>query len=163
MISRIGFGVVLAFCSACLFGCGTKGGAHALKPGDAAPLTKLVMLSGETRLLDEFQGTPTVLLFWATNCSASKSRIRQLNEIAVDYVGRARFIAVAIDPSLDAVRSRIKSDSLTNLEHSFSGNDAYDEAFVRFGLDSVPFIYVIDSRGTILSSGDDVDIVDEVL
>jgi len=71
-------------------------------------------------------------------------------------------VAASID-SLDKehnVRGRIKFDQRDYIKHAFSGNDYHDEAYMAFGANEVPMVYVIDPDGKIAAYGDSIGDVD---
>jgi thiol-disulfide isomerase/thioredoxin len=117
------------------------------------PFTRVTMLDGMPRLLEEYRGTPTVVLFWATNCSNSASVVAEFNEQAVKYNGSVRFLAVSLDKKLENVTERIRASKLNAIEHAFSGNEAYDEAYKSFGIEAIPHIFVINAEGVVVSDG----------
>lgn len=119
-----------------------------------APYTSFVKLDGgDSVLLDQYRGNTVVLLFWAETCAASRSLIKELDTFAKNYRGTAKIVVLAasIDKNeqYNAVIQRIQADKLDHMQHFFSGNEHYDQAYLSFGLDSIPAMLLIDPKGTI--------------
>jgi thiol-disulfide isomerase/thioredoxin len=120
-----------------------------------APPARLTLLEGREIPLDALRGKHVGLIFWATWCGHSKSRIADFAELAEHYAIRKDvvFLAVSIDraENLETLRSRIESQGLQKVNHVFSGNDVQDEAFLAFKGEAVPYVVVIDPRGRVRS------------
>jgi thiol-disulfide isomerase/thioredoxin len=134
-----------SFLSAC-------SGHQPLKPETRAPVhyARLVLLDGSTHILSEFLQSDTVVFFWASWCPKSRREISRLEELlrwARKAGIRLNAIAVALDKNqdLEKVKEYIHSAGLGSLQHSFSGNEHYDEAFLTFGGDEVPQLYLVEA------------------
>lgn len=129
-------------------------------PGDTFPYTKLTMFDGSTRILEEYEGRRVAMIFWATWCPKSRRAIRHFNEFARSYPRHdVAFLAININSLEDerAVKTKIREEKLTAMQHVYSGNETQDEAFVTFGADQVPFFVVLDRKGRIVYRGGDED------
>lgn len=130
-----------------------------------APETRVTLMEGGALPLDSFRGQTTVLLFWATTCNASRKVVEDINELAAKHANSAKFVAISLDREGDVerLRQRINGSGLHNLTHAFSGNEAWDEAFLAFGLEYLPAIIVIDPSGKVVSGGNSESAVSSVL
>lgn len=125
--------------------------------GTAAPLSRIVLLNGDYLPFPLYDGRKTALMFWASWCPTSRSRMEDFNALAARHKGDRGlwFLAVSIDTSGDERQymEYINTQSLNAVEHAFSGNAELDEAYMSYGLDNIPYFYLIDSDGTILTEG----------
>lgn len=137
---------------------------HPELEGQTSGFTRLVMLDGKTVARQDLYGKKTVLLFWATWCHGSRPLIEKLNAYALTRPD-LRFIAVSLDKAdkLADVQERIEAKGLNNLEHAFSGNEGWDEAFTALKGDGMPYVVVLDEETRVLKTGDNMDVVLETL
>jgi thiol-disulfide isomerase/thioredoxin len=121
--------------------------------GQPAPEARLMLIDGSEIPLSAQQGRNTVLLFWATWCSHSKTIIERYERLARKYSSRhdIDFYAVSVDKNddLPELKRRIKSQELRTMTHIFSGNESQDDAFVSCKGDSIPYVVFIDQQGIV--------------
>lgn len=153
---------LLCFCSAC------SSKVQTLPPGSNAPQVRMTKLDGTPILLDEYRGRKVVLFFWATTCTYSRSVIERLNDFAEYQKAKKRNPAVVLAVSIDKLKDfenlkeRIEGQKLSAIEHFFSGNDAFDEAYMAFQVDRLPYLVVLDERGKILAAAHDDSMIDQI-
>lgn len=140
-----------------LVGCSTSG---AKLRGTSAPSTRFMALNtGETVALDDYRGKTVVLSFWATSCRSSGPNIKRLANYAQSFNGdkRVAFIAISLDKNenLEVLKDRIRFDHFESLEHMFSGNEEYDEAYLALQGERLPYFLVIDKNGKIVDADND--------
>jgi peroxiredoxin len=148
--------VVLAGCSV-----GTSSPAMIGKP---APLVQLYKIDGDQFTLDEYEGQPVVLLFWAQWCSRSRSFIEDLRDAAPALKSKGiAILAVDIDKQekFADLQAMIRDRQLGSFDHAFSGNDIYDQAFIAFGSGEVPTVFILNSSHRIVAQGSSFDVVAE--
>lgn len=125
--------------------------------GKPAPYTRLTLMSGRQIALRNLEGRKAVLTFWSVRCGACGSVLRDLDEMAAEAKKRGGpvYLAINIDEAelLPKVMERIEEDELLSMVHAFSGNGYFDEAYVSFGIDSLPTIFVIGENGTVIQAG----------
>ena len=125
--------------------------------GQNVDYVRFQSLDGNWHILDEFKGKTVVMIFWASWCSRSRSTISSLNKLAARNAGRNDrvFIAVSIDKAADESKFRdfIKDVPIDAFLHSYSGNDVYDEAFIRMNGSELPHIFIIDPNGNVVAVG----------
>jgi thiol-disulfide isomerase/thioredoxin len=147
--------------SACSFDSGEPSGLL----NKQAPPTRLTMLDGTYVSFDQYQGKYIVLVFWAQWCPHSRPVVQKLSRIA-EHMKRSDvvFVAVSVDEfnDYDKLKERITSLKVDNLNHAFSGNDFYDEAYLAFHGDALPHLFVINPGGTIIAEGHDASVVDAI-
>ncbi len=134
--------------------------------GKSVPYTRLTMLDGTPRIMDEYKGRTVALMFWATWCPRSRWAIERLNKFAASRRNPAAvYVAVSIDKPEDerVLKERIRDLRLSSISHAFSGNETYDEAFLMLSGNQVPYFAVIDPRGAVVYQGDDEDKVFELM
>jgi thiol-disulfide isomerase/thioredoxin len=146
-----------------LFACASN--PAAVLVGKYAPYTQVTLLGGEEQLIDEYQGKPLVLVFWATWCSKSRSVLPRVEQVArrLKAKNQVNFLAVSLDKAKDiaALRGFIKTEKLQSFKHAFSGNEYFDQAYMAFRADRVPTIVIIDAQGKVVATGDDETVVEE--
>jgi len=130
------------------------------------PQTRIELLNGGYTPLLAYRGNPLVLVFWASSCSASKSMIKELNQLAgkIDPA-RVNFLAVSLDKpkDYDQLLGMIRGTPLDKLQHAYSGNEGDDEAFIAFQGEDIPQLFVISPQGVILAHERDTTFVEEYL
>ena len=131
--------------------------------GKSAPLAHFYTLDGSQISLDSYRENTVVLVFWAQWCSRSQRIIRQIAEFADTKPAGVSVVAVDIDKveKLDALKALIKEAELQSIDHMFSGNDVYDEAYAAFGVGEVPTVFIITSEGRIVAHGTNFDVISE--
>jgi peroxiredoxin len=132
--------------------------------GKQAPLVELYSIDGIQFNLDEYQGKPLVVLFWAQWCRRSKSFVQDLRDAAPVLKSRGiSILAVDIDKqeNLTALKMMFRDFKLEAFDHAFSGNDVYDQAFNAFRCGEVPTVFILDSAHRIIAEGNSFDVVAE--
>lgn len=123
-----------------------------IAPGATLPLTRLTTLAGEQVSLQRYLGRTTVLVFWASWCSKSKTLLQKLDTFASRRGGaEVDFLLISVDQAqnFEAVREFTASLRARNFTHFFSGNDADDETFTVCGGDEIPLMVVLDRTGRV--------------
>jgi thiol-disulfide isomerase/thioredoxin len=156
--------VSIVILGAVLSGCAASGGKNLV--GQPAPLTRLTQLEGDVTSLDQYvgRGKPTVLAFWATTCSMSPRAIERVDAMAKKLRPQGvQFLAISIDKvaAIEDLRGMVKYRRMGEFTHFFSGNDVYDEAYISYRGDQIPYFVVIDGAGTIVASGHKPAVVQE--
>jgi len=156
--------VSIVILGAVLSGCAASGGKNLV--GQPAPLTRLTQLEGDVTSLEQYvgRGKPTVLAFWATTCSMSPRAIERVDAMAKKLRPQGvQFLAISIDKvaAIEDLRGMVKYRRMGEFTHFFSGNDVYDEAYISYRGDQIPYFVVIDGAGTIVASGHKPAVVQE--
>lgn len=161
MKNNINLCVVMMVCFA-LSACATSARTPVLV-GRKAPLVQLYKVDGDQVSISEYRGKTVVLLFWAQWCSRSQRTIRQLNDFARGNAHRAVVVAVDIDKAdkLEELKSLIANVPLKMVDHYFSGNEIYDEAYVAFNAGEIPSVYILSPEGMVVAQGTNIDVVRE--
>lgn len=129
------------------------------------PDLRVIMLDGDYATLSEIRGTkPMVLFFWASWCNSSRPFIVNLSEEVPNYPG-VKFVAVSVNKEADyeTLSQFIKEQNLASMEHIFSGNDYYDEAYQTLEVTSIPTAFVIDSSGQMIGESHTVSGITSLL
>ncbi len=158
----------LIHCTITLSICALLGACSVSSPsstmvGKPAPLTHFFTLDGSQVSLDSYRKSTVVLLFWAQWCSRSQSIIREIAEFADSHPRNVRFVAVDIDKveKLDALKTLINEAQLQSLDHMFSGNDVYDEAYAAFDVGEVPTVFILTPDGRVVRHGTSFSVLEE--
>ena len=131
--------------------------------GRQAPLIQLYQLDGDQTTLNSYRGKTVVLLFWAQWCSRSQRIVRELNAFARDNRTRATVVGINIDKAdkLGDLKTLIEETPLKAIDHYFSGNDIYDEAYVAFDIGEIPTVLILNPEGRVVAQGTSFDVVRE--
>lgn len=125
-----------------------------------APLTRVTMIDGEYKTLDEYAGKHVFLIFWATWCSHSRSAIEDFDQLGNRFGMNPNFVflAVSVDKAedLSLLKSRIQSQDLTHIRHAFSGNDSEDETFGAYYGTVIPYVVAVDPEQNVRVVGTSV-------
>ncbi len=142
------------FLLSCL-GCSTS--TPSSRVGTSAPYTRVLLVNGEHLPLPLYDNRRVALMFWASWCPRSRSLIGEFEEAARDHASSKDlwFLAVSVDRASDeqAYLRFLKEQNLTTVSHAFSGNAELDEAYLSYGLRTIPYFYLLGVDGTVLSEG----------
>lgn len=88
---------------------------------------------------------PVVFSFWATWCGPCKQELPHLQRVSERYKGRVAFYGINSDDTPAAInafatRNRLTFPLLADVRH---------EAAVRYGVQSIPLLVVVDTKGSI--------------
>jgi len=162
-MSRI---LIFSLCVLLCSGCAVSKSSSDLV-GKMAPYTRVTMLDGTTVPTEDFQGKTVVLTFWASWCRRSPKVLEKLNHLARQYKNRDDlvFVTVSVDKQEDfeKAKERIEWSKLDTMQHAFSGNEVYDEAYMAYQEDSLPAVFLINPQGVIVFRSSGADEVEEYL
>ncbi len=148
-----------------IFGCTFDSGKPSGLLQKTVPATRLTMLDGDYVASDIYQGKYLVVVFWAQWCPHSRPEVQKLSRIAEEMKRKdVAFLAVSIDDFNDyeKLKERIVSLKIDQIDHAFSGNGVYDEAYLAFRADAIPHFFVINPQGIIIAEGHSASIVDAI-
>lgn len=141
------FFIIVCLCVGASYGCGN---ANAMKPeevvvGNTIPDFSLESLEGASVDKESLKGEVVILNFWASWCSACKSEIPELKEIASK--SKARVVGVALDEDGAAsVAPFVKSHGIDYTV--LLGDQSIFEQFNGVG---IPYTLVLDRSQRIVS------------
>ncbi len=98
---------------------------------------QIVRLSEQTKL------GPVVFAFWATWCGPCHDELPHLEQVSRRYKGRVAFYGINSDDPPAAVLHYAFQNSLTFPMLS----DAARQAATRYGVDAIPMLVVVDTKG----------------
>lgn len=146
-------------------GCSTSSTSSSILLGDKAPFTKFTLLNGSYRTTDNYKGKYLAILFWATTCSRSSSTLEDMADWSKkpNNKNNLRYVSVNVDKASkeDRVREVLSDIGQSSIEHAFSGNDIYDEAYMAYDIGELPSLILIDPKGKVVASGNSVDILED--
>lgn len=103
-------------------------------------------LAGKPQAIQQWQGTPLVVNYWATWCGPCRQEMPELVELQKKYQGKVQFIGIAIDDAAP-VRAFVKQYKV-QFPILIGGNSAMEmmrsEGNVQGGL---PFTVIYDAKG----------------
>lgn len=135
--------------------------------GMSAPPARVTLMDGSWVALDALRGKTVVLVFWQNTCAKSKQLLGKLGEFAKKYERRptVEFVAVSVDKAEHRadVEERIRAIGSRKIVYAFSGNEVYDEAYRLFKGEEVPYVLVINAKGTVIAAGDSAAVYEAAL
>ncbi|MBI4493284.1 MAG: TlpA family protein disulfide reductase [Chloroflexi bacterium] len=124
---------------------GTQGGV-APKIGEPAPNVTLEALAGGTLSLEELQGRPVVINFWASWCPPCRGEMPDLESLAQEYRD-AGLVVLGVNLEEDRPIAQRYADTL-GLSFPIV-LDRAGEMASRYNLTALPTTYFVDREGTI--------------
>lgn len=117
------------------------------RPGQAAPGFKVITTSGQSVTLDNYRGHVLVVDFFATWCQPCRQSIPHLVEMNRKY-GKQGLQVLGLSADEDGERpvKAFANEYHINYPLALAG----DTATADFGIRSVPVMFVIDKKGTIV-------------
>jgi peroxiredoxin len=116
-----------------------------------APDVQLASLSGQTVSLQDFRGKKKVVIsFWASWCGPCRLELPVLQAFYEKYHSGSdtfEILAVSTDEDRSEAEKYVKE---AGLRFPILW-DSHGEAQTAFGVDSIPALFVIDEKGTVLS------------
>jgi hypothetical protein len=160
---KLNLQIILFLFSVCLYGCSAPLPGKILV-GYESPTFRMYRLEdGSPVTIRTYPGQRKVILFWNTQCGASRRAMAKLDTIAQQFINRKDtstvFIAANLNSSndLSKVKEEIIESDAFSLEHMMSGNEEYDEAYLNAKGDSLPHVVVIEKDGTVSHVEDNLD------
>ena len=142
-------------CGSLFVGCGSS--AAVKRVGTQAPFTRVQLINGERLPLPLMDGRRTAIMFWASWCPTSRSRIEYFDELAARYKHDPSiwFVAISVDRAGDESQylDFIRTQKLSSTQHAYSANAELDEAYMSYGLNNIPYFYLLDANGMVVAEG----------
>lgn len=127
---------------------------HSLEPGMPAPDFTQNTHAGDTFTLSgNFGDAPLLIYFWASWCSSCADATKETARLNELYKGIGlKIISVSLDFSFADWEEAIKRDRMEWI--NITDLKLWDNRVVReYNVTEIPFFYLIDSDGTIITSG----------
>ena len=122
--------------------------ALSAKVGEMAPNFSLTTLDGEQLRLSDFRGTPVVLNFWASWCTACRDEFPLLRKSYARADGKWRLVGVDTE---DLIESDGRDFARKQKATWPSGYDADRVVKKGYGVTGLPETFFIDAAGVIRS------------
>lgn len=133
-----------------------KNDSFKLVIGDKAPLIKYQKSYPNNYVIPK--GKAIVLDFWATWCAPCVAGLMETNNFIDKYSDNLEFIAITDTTSRDISNFR----KIKNFKHIFL-LDETDGTFKNFGVESIPYAFLIDKNGIIQWVGHGQDLKENML
>jgi len=135
----------------------------ALTAGSVFPEFTAKSLDGAEVSLAQFRGKVVLLDFWATWCPPCVFEMPRLKALHEKYREKGFVIVgISLDESESALRNFIKQHSIAWVQ-LFDGKGWETALAEKFGIDSVPTMYLLDAEGKIIGSNHEGLVLEEQL
>lgn len=118
------------------------------------------LLSGEAFKLSEFRGSVVIVDFWATWCGPCLIELPNVKRVFEAQRGNGlQIISISLDRSVDRCREFVQKQGM-DWYHVADGGFWQAELAVRFGIHSIPAMFVIGKDGKLVASrprGDELE------
>jgi len=101
----------------------------------------------------EARAHPVVFSFWATWCGPCREELPQLQRVADRYQGRVAFYGINSDDPPQAIQAFVRQNKLTLSMLA----DTRRDAATRYGVETIPLLVVVDTKGNIRAVSDGYD------
>ena len=126
--------------------------------GEPAPLFKAKTFDGQTIRLSDLRGKVVLLDFWASWCSPCVAELPKIQTLYETFADRDAFAMIGLSLDWDTERAtRLLDEKQLSWTQACLGS--MDESVVvkQYGVGEIPMTILIDTDGTILARGADVD------
>ena len=113
---------------------------------EPAPQIRGTTLEGVQLTSESLKGKPVVVNFWFTSCGPCIKEIPELNDLANEFAGKARFLAFATDDA-EPIKKFLKGR-----EFRYEIVPSSSRMARAFGVEAYPSHYIIDGEGNIVWS-----------
>ncbi|MCP5107967.1 MAG: TlpA family protein disulfide reductase [bacterium] len=121
--------------------------------GNPARNFTVKLLSGEEYVLAQRKGKVVLVDFWATWCDSCREEMPHLKKLYQKYKDKDfEMLGISLDSNEQKLREYVKANNL-GWKISFSGDMWKDATVVRYGVNSIPSLWLIDKKGTLRSFG----------
>lgn len=123
-----------------------------------------VTLDGQPFDWESFRGNWTVVYFWSTSIGPAESEIEKLAVLEGNYRNRGlQVVAVSLDLKQQVVDEFLNKRGVVwpCLFEEFAGWD--HPMAIRYGVDELPHVVVVDEEGMVVSSGDTIEVLERRL
>ena len=111
---------------------------------EPAPEIEGTTLDGTALTSESLRGKPVVVNFWFTSCGPCIREIPELNDLADEFAGKARFLAFATDDA-EPIRHFLKGR-----EFRYEIIPSSSRLARAFGVEAYPSHYIIDGNGNVV-------------
>jgi thiol-disulfide isomerase/thioredoxin len=111
------------------------------------------VLTGRTVSSAELEGKVLVIDFWATWCGPCRSEIPHMLELYEKYRDRnVEFIGISLDKNSEELKSFCEKRGMSWPQHCVDGKTWDTELSRKWGVRSIPAMFVIDRRNHIVTT-----------
>lgn len=116
--------------------------------GVLPPAWSLSDSSGKIYTLDSLKGRITIVDFWASWCSPCKEAIETLKSLHKRFSPyNIQFVSISIDKQYDPWHNALVNEKMNWLQL----NDPLESTAKAWGVYGVPFLFLLDKNGVVLS------------
>ena len=117
-------------------------------PGTPAPEFTLSELDGPLKESAEYQGTPTILYFWAPWCAPCAGQTAELHELMDEVGDEVDIVSIALSfGDLDEIRDYVREK---DVRYTVLIGD--DELLEYYKIGSFPTVMLLDANGLVISN-----------
>lgn len=113
----------------------------------AAPDFNYTLLTGSNHNLQQLQGKPTFLNFWATWCPPCVSEMPHFEALYPKYKDKINFIAISLDDNKNDAAAFVQQKGFTFPV----GTANNQEIAAKYEIQGIPASYLLDANGNIIA------------
>ena len=119
--------------------------------GYPARLFKIKLLNGEDFVLANQRGKVVLIYFWATWCEPCIREMPLLNKLYHEFKDKGvEIVAISLDSDIKRTEEFASQNKL-EWKHSCSGKVWKDDTVIRYGVNSLPSLWLVDKKGFLRS------------
>lgn len=112
---------------------------------------KFTAIDGRKVDLSALKGKVVLLDFWASWCGPCMSELPEVKRVYSRYHDKGfEIVGISLDDDLDKLRDCIKTNGITWPQY-FDGKNWQNEISSRYGIHSIPAMWLIDKTGNVVS------------
>jgi peroxiredoxin len=124
-----------------------------LKPGAAFPDFEEKDLDGKALSLSQYKGKVVLVDFWATWCGPCVGELPNVLQTYKKYHDKGfEIVGISLDRSEDSLKKFIKEKEMTWRQY-FDGKGWQTKLAEKYGINSIPATYLLDTEGKIIAKG----------